>query len=143
MATRNGSAEWKGSVQDGTGSVTVGDDVYTGNYSFKSRFEDEQGTNPEELLAAAHAACFSMALSMILSQEGNAPESINTSARAELRNVDGKPTITKMHLETEGRVPGIDEDAFKDAAEKAKGGCVISRAVAGVGEITLDAKLAT
>ena len=143
MATRNGSAEWNGSLEDGKGSVTVGDDVYTGSYSFKSRFEDEQGTNPEELLAAAHAACFSMALSLILGGDGHEPESIRTSARAQLRNVDGQPTITAMTLETEGRVPGIDEDTFVQAAEKAKAGCVISRALAGVDEITLKATLAT
>jgi osmotically inducible protein OsmC len=142
MATRNGSAEWKGSLQEGAGTVTVGDDVYTGNYSFKSRFEDEQGTNPEELLAAAHAACFSMALSLILGNDGHEPEEIKTSVRAELRNVDGQPTITKMIVETEGKVDGLDEDDFKEAAEKAKAGCVISRALGGVDEITLEAKLA-
>jgi osmotically inducible protein OsmC len=141
MATRNGTAEWNGSLQDGKGSVTVGDDVYTGNYSFKSRFEDEQGTNPEELVAAAHAACFSMALSVVLGDDGHVPESIKTSARAELRNVDGQPTITKMQLEVEGKVADIDEDAFKQAAEKAKDGCVISRALGGVDEITLKARL--
>jgi osmotically inducible protein OsmC len=142
MATRNGSAEWSGSIQDGKGSVTVGDDVYTGNYSFKSRFEDGEGTNPEELVAAAHAACFSMALSLILGNDDHEPESIKTTAKAELRNVDGQPTITKMHLETEGKVPDLDEDAFKEAAEKAKAGCVISRALGGVDEITLEARLA-
>ena len=143
MATRNGSAEWNGSLKDGKGSVTVGDDVYTGSYSFKSRFEDEKGTNPEELLAAAEAACFSMALSLILGEDGHEPESIKTSARATLRNVDGQPTITTMTVETEGRVPGIDEATFVAAAEKAKAGCVISRALAGVDEITLKATLAT
>jgi osmotically inducible protein OsmC len=143
MATRNGSAEWKGSLQEGTGSVTVGDDVYTGTYSFKSRFEDEQGTNPEELLSAAHAACFSMALSLILGNDGHEPEYIRTSAKAQLRNVDGNPTITTMELKTEGKVPGLDEAGFKEAAEKAKAGCVISRALGGVDEITLEATFAT
>jgi lipoyl-dependent peroxiredoxin len=143
MATRNGSAQWNGSLQDGKGTVTVGDDVYTGNYSFKSRFEDEDGTNPEELLAAAHAACFSMALSLILGNDDHEPEEINTKVRAELRNVDGQPTITKMIVETEGKVDGLDEDGFKEAAEKAKAGCVISRALGGVDEITLEAKLIT
>jgi osmotically inducible protein OsmC len=143
MATRNGSAEWTGTIQDGTGKVTVGDDLYTANYSFKSRFEDGDGTNPEELVAAAHAACFSMALSLILGNDDHEPEYIRTSAKAELRNVDGQPTITKMHLETEGKVDGLDEDAFKEAAEQAKSGCVISRALGGVDEITLEARLAT
>ena len=138
MATRNGSAEWKGTLQEGTGTVTVGDDVYTGNYSFKSRFEDEKGTNPEELLAAAHAGCFSMALSLILGQDGHEPEYIRTSAKAGLRNVEGQPTITKMELKVDGKVPGLDEAGFQAAAEKAKAGCVISRALAGVDEITLE-----
>jgi osmotically inducible protein OsmC len=142
MATRNGSAEWKGSLQEGTGSVTVGDDVYTGAYSFKSRFEDEKGTNPEELVAAAHAACFSMALSAILGEDGHTPDSIRTSARAQLRNVDGQPTITAMAIKTEGKVPGLDEAGFQEAADKAKAGCVISRALAGIEEITLEATLA-
>ena len=143
MATRNGSAQWNGSLQDGKGTVTVGDDAFTGNYSFKSRFEDGDGTNPEELLAASHAGCFTMALSLILGNDGNEPEELRTSARAELRNVDGQPTITKMKLQVEGKVDGLDADGFKDAAEKAKAGCVISRALGGVDEITLEAKLAT
>jgi lipoyl-dependent peroxiredoxin len=142
MATRNGSAEWQGSLNEGSGTVTVGNGVYTGDYSFKSRFEEgEEGTNPEELLAAAEAACFSMALSLILGNEGHEPESIRTSARAQLRNVDGNPTITKIEVKTEGRVPGIDEDQFRQAAEQAKAGCVISRALGGVDEITLEARL--
>ena len=142
MATRNGSAEWKGTLQDGTGEVTVGNGVYSGNYSFQSRFEDgEEGTNPEELVAAAHAACFSMALSGVLANDGHEPESIRTKARAQLRNVDGQPTITKMILETEGKVPGIDEGAFKEAADKAKAGCPISRALGAVEEVTLEARL--
>jgi osmotically inducible protein OsmC len=143
MATRNGSAEWNGSLKDGKGSVTVGDDVFTGAFSFHSRFEDGSGTNPEELVAAANAACFSMALSGILGEDGHEPEYIRTKARAQLRNVDGRPTITQMAIETEGKVPGIDEAAFTDAAEKAKAGCVISRALGGVDEITLTATLAT
>lgn len=138
---RNGSAQWNGPLQDGKGTLTVGDDAWTGNYSFKSRFEDGEGTNPEELLAASHAGCFTMALSLILGNDGHEPEELRTTARAELRNVDGQPTITKMKLEVEGKVDGIDEDAFKEAADKAKAGCVISRALAGVDEITLDAKL--
>ena len=143
MATRNGSAQWNGNLQDGKGTLTVGDSAWTGNYSFKSRFEEGEGTNPEELLSAAHAGCFTMALSLLLGQEGHEPDELNTKARAELRNVDGQPTITKMHLEVEGKVPDIDEDAFKEAAEKAKAGCVISRALGGVDEITLEARLAT
>ena len=138
---RNGSAQWNGTLQDGKGTLTVGDSAWTGNYSFKSRFEDGEGTNPEELLAAAHAGCFTMALSLILGNDDHEPEELNTKARAELRNVDGQPTITKIHLAVEGKVDGIDQDAFQEAAEKAKAGCVISRALGGVDEITLEAKL--
>ena len=138
---RNGSAQWNGTLQDGKGTLTVGDRAWTGNYSFKSRFEDGEGTNPEELLAASHAGCFTMALSLILGGDDHEPEELNTKARAELRNVDGQPTITKMHLEVEGKVDGMDQDAFQEAAEKAKAGCVISRALGGVDEITLEAKL--
>jgi osmotically inducible protein OsmC len=142
MATRNGSAEWHGSLEDGSGQITVGNGVHTGPYSFKSRFEEgEDGTNPEELLAAAEAGCFTMALSLILSQGGNPPDELRTSARCQLRNVDGKPTITKMDLRTEGKVPGIDEEAFRKAAETAKDTCVVSRALAGIEEFALDAKL--
>jgi osmotically inducible protein OsmC len=140
---RNGSAQWNGSLQDGNGTLTVGDSAWTGNYSFKSRFEDGEGTNPEELLAAAHAGCFTMALSLLLGNDGHEPEQLDTKAKATLRNVDGQPTITAMHLEVEGKVEGLDEDAFKDAAEKAKAGCVISRALGGVDEITLEARLAS
>lgn len=144
MATRNGSAEWNGSLQEGKGTVTVGNDAFTGPYSFKTRFEeDESGTNPEELVAAAHAACFSMALSLVLGEDGHEAEYIRTKARAQLRNVDGQPTITAMVLETEGKVPGLDEAGFTEAAEKAKAGCVISRALAGVDEITLKTSFAT
>jgi osmotically inducible protein OsmC len=141
MATRNGSAEWKGNLADGSGTVTVGDGVFTGAFTFKSRFEEGEGTNPEELLAAAHAACFSMALGNILSQQGNVPESIRTTARVQLRRIDDKPTIAEVRLETEGRVPGIDEAAFRAAAEQAKEGCVVSRALAGVPEMSVSATL--
>ena len=142
MATRNGSAEWHGDLQSGSGNITVGNDAHTGPYSFKSRFEEgEQGTNPEELLSAALAGCFPMALSNILTEDGHPPESIRTSARAQLRPVDGAPTITQMAVKTEGVVPGIDQDTFVRYATTAKEQCIISRAIAGVDEITLDATL--
>ena len=141
MATRSGSAEWRGDLKAGSGTMKVGDGVFEGPYSFASRFEDGAGTNPEELLAAAHAACFAMALSLMLSTDGHAPDSINASARVHLRNVDGLPTIQRIELTVEGRVPGIDEAAFQDYAGKAKSGCVVSRALAGVPEIELDATL--
>jgi len=141
MATRNGSAEWKGDLKGGSGTVKVGDGVFEGQYSFSSRFEEGEGTNPEELIAAAHASCFAMALSLILGEEGHPPDSVQTSAAVHLRNVDGLPTIARIDLEVDGSVPGIDEDAFRSYAEKAKAGCVVSRALSGVPEINLDARL--
>jgi osmotically inducible protein OsmC len=143
MATRNGSAVWRGDLDSGEGRITVGNGHYEGPYSFKSRFEDGEGTNPEELLAAAEAGCFTMALSLMLGNEGHAPEELNTDARAVLRNVDGVPTITGMQVKTRGRVPGIDQETFQRLAEEAKKTCVISRAIAGVDEITLEATLET
>ena len=141
MATRNGSAEWKGDLKGGAGTVKVGDGVFEGQYSFSSRFEEGEGTNPEELIAAAHASCFAMALSLILGEQGHPPDSVQARAAVHLRNVDGLPTIARIDLETEGSVPGIDEDAFRSYAEKAKAGCVVSRALSGVPEINLDARL--
>jgi osmotically inducible protein OsmC len=141
MATRNGSADWRGNLQEGEGRITVGNGVHEGPYSFKSRFEDGEGTNPEELIAAAHAGCFTMALSLILGNEGHTPEELHTDARAELRNVDGAPTITKMILKTRGRVPGIDQDAFERYAEQSKESCLVSRALAGVQEMEVEATL--
>lgn len=141
MATRNGSAEWRGDLKGGSGTLRVGDGVFEGPYSFSSRFEDGEGTNPEELLAAAHAGCFSMALSLILGEDGHTPESLRAQARVQLRNVDGVPTIARIDLEVEGSVPGIDAEAFEAYAQKAKAGCVVSRALAGVPEIELEARL--
>ena len=135
-----GSAEWNGDLQSGRGEFLAGDSI-TGNYSFKSRFEDGEGANPEQLIGAAHAACFSMALSNMLSEAGNVPDSVKTEAVVTLKIVDGDPTITKIALTTVGKVPGIDEDAFKEQAEAAKKGCPVSKALAGVEEITLDASL--
>jgi osmotically inducible protein OsmC len=141
MAVRNGSAKWQGDLQSGEGTVTVGDGVFEGQYSFASRFEEGTGTNPEALIAAAHAACFSMALANILSQDGHAPEAVSTKANVQLRNVEGAPTLTRVDLETEGRVPGIDQDQFQQYADQAKQGCPVSRALAGIPEIALTATL--
>jgi osmotically inducible protein OsmC len=143
MATRNGSAEWKGDLQSGSGRLTVGDGAWEGDYSFASRFEEGEGTNPEELVAAAHAACFSMALSNMLAEHGHPPQSVKTVARVHLRNVGGAPTIQQIELDTEGDVPGIDEAHFRQHAEEAKAGCPVSRALAGVEEINLTARLAS
>jgi osmotically inducible protein OsmC len=137
-----GTAEWKGDLPTGSGTFTAGDSI-TGGYAFKSRFEDGPGSNPEQLIAAAHASCFTMALSNMLSQAGNPPDSVQTEATVTLRMVDGKPTITKIALVTVGRVPGMDEAAFVGHAEAAKAGCPVSRALAGVPEITLEASLAS
>ena len=142
MATRSGSAEWRGDLRDGSGTLSVGSGLFSGAYSFKTRFEDEPGTNPEELIAAAHASCFSMALSNILSEAGHLPESVSTTARVHLRQVDGAPTIAQIDLETQGRVPGIDQAQFADFANQAKEDCPVSRALAGVPEMTLAATLA-
>ncbi len=136
-----GSAEWRGDVPTGSGTFTAGDTI-SGGYTFKSRFEDGPGSNPEQLIAAAHAACFSMALSNLLAQAGTPPESVHTDAAVTLRRVDDKPTITKIDLVTVGRVPGIDESTFVEHAQVAKRECPVSRALAGVSEITLDASLA-
>jgi lipoyl-dependent peroxiredoxin len=141
MATRNGTAEWRGDLRNGSGTVSVASGLFDASYSFATRFEEEPGTNPEELIAAAHAACFSMALSNILAEAGHTGESVQTTAKVHLRFVDGAPTIAQIDLITEGRVPGIDQDQFADFAAQAKAGCPVSRALAGVGEITLDATL--
>jgi osmotically inducible protein OsmC len=135
-----GSAEWKGDLKGGTGTFTAGDGI-SGDYSFRSRFEDGPGANPEQLIAAAHASCFSMALSAALADAGTPVNSVKTDATVTLRFVDGAPTITAIALTTVGDVPGIDEAAFKEAADGAKAGCPVSRALAGVPEITLEASL--
>ena len=141
MPTRNGSAEWRGDLQGGDGTLKVGDSSYEGPYSFKSRFEEGEGTNPEELIGAAQAACYSMQLSAMLANDGHTPDSVNTTAKVHLRIVDDKPSITLIELETEGKVPGVDDDTFQSTAKAAKEACLISRALGAVDEITLSAKL--
>ena len=143
MAARTANALWEGSLQEGRGQMSLGSGAFEGNYSFKSRFEEgDNGTNPEELIAAAHAGCFTMALSLVLGEGGNEPESLQTQAKVSLRNLDDTgPTITKIALMSRGRVPGIDQEAFEKAATTAKETCVVSRALAGVEEITLEATL--
>ncbi len=143
MTARSGSAEWHGRIESGSGTITVGDGVFEGPYSYESRFGDAAGTNPEQLLAAAHSGCFTMALANGLSAAGHAPESLRTNARVQLRNLDGVVTLARIELETEGDVPGIDEPRFQAYAEAAKKDCPVSRALAGIPEITLTAKLPT
>ena len=135
-----GSAEWQGGLQTGTGTFTAGDSI-GGGYTFKSRFEGGPGSNPEQLIAAAHAACFSMALSAALERAGTPVESVRTDATVTLRLVDGAPVITNIALVTQGRVPGIDEATFVKEAEGAKANCPVSKALAGVPDITLEASL--
>src|SRR3954462_10321960 len=136
------SAQWKGDLKGGSGTFSAGDGGISGDYSYKSRFKDGPGANPEQLIGAAHASCFSMALSNILAEAGSPPDAVDTEAIVTLRLVDGTPTITKIALTTVGRVPGIDEGAFREHAEAAKGDCPVSRALAGVPEVTLNASLA-
>jgi osmotically inducible protein OsmC len=141
MTARNGSAEWHGNVQDGAGTVTVGNGVFQGAYSYGSRFGEEEGTNPEQLIAAAHAACFTMALSNILSAAGHTPQSLRTNARVQLRNIDGAPTLARIDLDVDGQVANVDQQQFQAYADEAKRVCPVSRALAGIPEIALTAKL--
>ena len=141
MAIRTANAEWKGSLQGGEGTMEMQSGAYQGNYSFSSRFEERTGTNPEELIAAAHAGCFSMALSGILADQGSEPESIRTEGRVQILKDGEGFAIKKIELVTVGRVPGIDAAAFEQAANAAKEGCPISKALAAVETITVDATL--
>jgi len=140
MPVRRASAEWKGDLKSGTGEVRTETGSFEGAYSFPSRFESGTGTNPEEMIAAAHAACFSMALSNGLAGAGHTPESVRTEARVHLDKGDGGFGITRIELVTEARVPGISEETFREQANGAKSGCPISRALASV-QIDLDARL--
>ena len=137
---RKGSAVWQGGIRDGRGTVSTESGVLSeAQYSFATRFEDGKGTNPEELIAAAHAGCFSMALSKQLGDAGMTAESINTTAGVRLEKSDAGFSITKVHLEVTARIPGADPEAFQTAANNAKAGCPVSRLFNA--EITLDAKL--
>jgi osmotically inducible protein OsmC len=131
-------ATWEGNLKEGRGHFSTGS--LEGDYSYKSRFEGENdtGANPEQLIAAAHASCFSMALSNILSEHGHEPESVQTTVDVTLKIVDGAPTITKAAIKTVGTVPGIDAEHFEAHAKEAKEGCPVSKALAGVSEITLE-----
>jgi osmotically inducible protein OsmC len=141
MAVRTASAEWNGDLEGGNGRFSAESGTFEGAYSFGTRFEEEAGTNPEELIAAAHASCFSMALSLFLTQGGHEPESIRTQAHVHLLKEGEGFAIKKIELVTVGRVPGIDEAGFQKAAEGAKEGCPVSQALAAVPEITLHARL--
>lgn len=140
MPVRQGKAVWQGTLKDGKGTVKLGGGAFEGPYSFASRFEEGAGTNPEELIGAAHAGCFSQALSLMLTQAGYPPEQIHTTANVHLNKVGDGFKITAIELDTEAQVPGIDSDTFHNKAQAAKEGCPVSQALAGV-EITLKAKL--
>lgn len=142
MAKRSAHAGWDGNFTDGSGKMDFGGGAFSGSYSAASRFEEGEGTNPEELIAAAHAGCFSMALALGLEQAGHAPESVETTADVHLTPAEGGGfEISRIDLHTRARVPGIDTGEFQQLAEETKTGCPVSKALAAVGEINLDAEL--
>jgi len=140
MPIRTSDATWEGELQGGKGTMRFGSGAYEGQYSFTSRFEEGSGTNPEELIAAAHAGCYSMALSGALGRAEHPPTSVNTTAKVHLDKTDAGFTITKIELATEATVPGIDDVKFQEIASATKDGCPVSRLLTGA-EITLEAKL--
>ena len=140
MAVRTGSAVWEGNLAGGSGRMKLESGAFEGAYSFRTRFEDEPGTNPEELIGAAHAGCFSMALSHILDQAGFTPKRVSTTARVHLEKVGDGFKITTIELNTEAEIPGISDADFAKHAEAAKAGCPVSQALAGT-DIKLTAKL--
>ena len=140
MPTRTADARWEGSLQEGRGTMKMATGAYEGPYSFQSRFEEGDGTNPEELIGAAHAGCFSMALSGGLGRAGYEPESVETTAKVHIDKAGEGFKITRIELDTRARVPGIDREEFSTQAEAAKEGCPVSQALAGT-EISLNAEL--
>ncbi|HEY8533401.1 MAG TPA: OsmC family protein [Micromonospora sp.] len=142
MPIRTASAEWRGNLTDGSGSIRTGKGGLQGSYSFRSRFEEGEGTNPEELVAAAHAGCFSMALSKGLSDAGFTPVSVNTTVELHLEKTDAGMTITRIDLNTVADVPEIEDARFQEIARNAKDNCPISRLLAPAAQITLSARLA-
>jgi len=142
MAIRTANARWDGTLTEGTGTMRTGKGGLEAPYSFKSRFEEGEGSNPEELIGAAHAGCFSMALSKGLADAGFTPTSIETTANVHLDRVDGAMTVTKIDLVTTASAPGIDNDTFQKVAEGTKQACPISRLLSPGAEITLSATLA-
>ena len=142
MPMRSANAVWNGSLTEGNGTMRMASGAYEGPYTFESRFEEGEGTNPEELIAAAHAGCFSMALSGELGKAGHEVESVETEAIVHLDKVDDGFAIKRIELRTQAEVPGISESELQEAAEAAKKGCPVSQAVAAVETIELDAQLA-
>ena len=142
MPIRTATAHWDGNLTEGSGTIKTGKGGYQGNYSFKSRFEEGEGTNPEELIAAAHSGCFSMAFSNALASAGYTGTQVETVAKLHFDKTDAGFSVTRIDLETTGTVPGIDDGEFQKLAQEAKEGCPISRLLAPGTEITLTAKLA-
>ncbi len=140
MALRTAEAKWDGSVKEGSGQIKLGSGAFEGQYSFASRFEEGTGTNPEELIGAAHAGCFSMALSAGLGRAGFNPESVQTTAKVHLTKGENGFDISRIELHCEAKVPDISQEKFMEQAEAAKSGCPVSRALAGT-EISLEATL--
>ncbi len=141
MPTSTATATWNGGLKDGDGRFSADSGAFEGVYSFPTRFEGTEGTNPEELIAAAHAACLSMALSAGLEKAGTPPEAITTTASCTLEMIDGGPKITTMRLVIRGQVPGVDQSGFEEAAEAAKDGCPVSGALKGNVTFELEATL--
>ena len=141
MPKRNASARWDGSLTEGHGTMRMASGAYEGPYSFGSRFEEGDGTNPEELIAAAHAGCYSMALSGELGKAGHDVESIETEATVHIDQVDDGFAIKRIELRTRVTASGLDDSDFQQAAEAAKEGCPVSQALAAVETIDLDAQL--
>lgn len=139
MPTRKANARWEGDLKSGNGQMALGSGAFEGQFSFKTRFENGTGTNPEELVGAAHAGCFSMQLSAMLAEAGHPPDSVQTEAKVHF-SVEDTPTIDRIDLITRGKVPGMSADEFKQTAEKAKQLCPVSRLYKGA-DIHLDAAL--
>ena len=142
MTVSTASAVWEGGLKAGKGKYTAGSKSFEGGYTFATRFEGARGTTPEELIAAAHAACLSMALSADLEKAGNTPTRVSVTASCTIEPVGGKSTISKMKLQVRGTVPGMDQAAFAKAAEAAKEGCPVSQALKGNVPFEFDARLA-
>ena len=142
MPIRTASARWQGNLTEGSGTIKTGKGGIQGNYSFKSRFEEGEGTNPEELIGAAHAGCFSMAFSKALADAGFTPTSVDTVAKVHMDKTDAGFSVTRIDLESVGDVPGIDDGTFQKIAEGAKENCPISRLLSPGAAISLSATLA-
>jgi len=142
MPTSKATARWQGGLKGGTGEYSAGSGAFEGGYTAATRFEGKDGSDPEELLAAAHASCFSMALAANLEKAGTPPDSIATTAHCTIEMQEGGPKITTMKLEVQGKVPGVDPAAFAEAAQAAKNNCPVSKALMGNLEMELKAKLA-